>query len=188
MAFYFALVLFSVLTLSAAWNVPLPGGRQVSFVDGILRIQLEDTTNLPKMPPPDTTISQTTLGSIKVQDTGSRKGFGSFCLSPLPQDEFLGFYEGKVIISLNGLPNTEYIMSLDGGVTFLDGFQRAQDRTIFSPVHLNHEDKGNPGCNCLRILDDNRVAFFTARPIEMGEELCFDYGGSYWQGREETKI
>jgi SET domain-containing protein len=79
-------------------------------------------------------------------------------------------------------------MSLDGGATFQDGFKRAQDRSTFAPVHLNHEDKGKSGCNCFRNLDDGRVAFFAARPINAGEEMCFDYGASYWEGREGKKI
>lgn len=174
--------------LTTAWNFPLPGGRNVCFDDGVLRIQLEDITTLPKMPPPETLPSQSTLASIQVKDTGTKKGFGAFCTSSLAPEEFLGFYKGEQITSLDGLPNTEYVMSMDGGVTFLDGYQRAQDRTTFAPVHLNHEDRGELGCNCLRILDDGRVAFFTARQIEVGEELCFDYGANYWEGREGAKV
>eukprot|EP00546_Thalassionema_frauenfeldii_P021246 CAMPEP_0178902470 /NCGR_PEP_ID=MMETSP0786-20121207/4619_1 /TAXON_ID=186022 /ORGANISM="Thalassionema frauenfeldii, Strain CCMP 1798" /LENGTH=79 /DNA_ID=CAMNT_0020573733 /DNA_START=335 /DNA_END=574 /DNA_ORIENTATION=+ len=79
-------------------------------------------------------------------------------------------------------------MSLDGGMTFLDGYDPAQNRVRFTPAHLNHADKGQDACNCLRILEDGRVAFFTARSIDVGEELCFDYGSSYWEGREAEKI
>jgi hypothetical protein len=171
-----------------AWNLPLPGGRNVSFDAGIIRIQLQDTSGLPRMPPPEVVISPTALNSIAVKDTGTQKGFGAFCTSALDQDQFLGFYEGDTITSLDGVGNTEYVMSLDGGATFLNGFKRAQDRSTFAPVHLNHEDKGKAGCNCLRILDDGRVAFFTARRIGAGEELCFDYGASYWEGRKGKKI
>ena len=64
----------------------------------------------------------------------------------------------------------------------------ANDRTSFSTVHLNHVDKGTYGCNCIRILEDDRVAFFTSRDINIGEELCFDYGSNFWIGREDSKV
>lgn len=76
----------------------------------------------------------------------------------------------------------------------LDSFQncfekkRAQDKSIFSPVHLNHADKGTTLCNVIRSLEDDRVAFFTSRDIMDGEELCFDYGANFWKGREGLKV
>mmetsp|Transcript_6259 Transcript_6259/g.10877 ORF Transcript_6259/g.10877 Transcript_6259/m.10877 type:complete len:81 (-) Transcript_6259:91-333(-) len=80
-------------------------------------------------------------------------------------------------------------MSLDGGMTFLDGYEIAQDRSTFTPAHLNHQDKNHPGCNCLRICQHDLVAFFTSRPTKAGEELCFDYGDNYWKERTtQTKI
>jgi len=65
---------------------------------------------------------------------------------------------------------------------------RAQDRSSFSVVHLNHADKESSSCNCIRLLEDDRVAFFTSRRIMFGEELCFDYGKNFWSGREDEKI
>jgi len=65
---------------------------------------------------------------------------------------------------------------------------RAQDKRIFSPVHLNHADKGKEECNVVRILEGNRVAFFTSRDIAANEELCFDYGSNFWKGRENSKM
>jgi SET domain-containing protein len=75
---------------------------------------------------------------------------------------------------------------------------RAQDRSTFSPVHLNHSDKGTTACNCIRLLSDDdedgdgnnsnsRIAFFTSRDIQQGEELCFSYGNNFWMGRETDK-
>jgi SET domain-containing protein len=65
---------------------------------------------------------------------------------------------------------------------------RAKDRTEFSPVHLNHADKGTRGCNVIRLLEDDRVAFFTSRDIVREEELCFDYGSNFWKGCERLKL
>lgn len=178
-----------------AWNIPLPGGGRVSYKKGILRIRFEDDHNLPPMPPTDAKVSANVLKAIQVRDTKTAKGYGAYCIQPLPKHTFLGFYEGTPYTSIENLANKEYIMTLDGGATYLDGYERAQDRSTFSPVHLNHADK-SPDCNCLRILRDNdddddqqqQCAFFTARDIQVGEELAFDYGANYWRGREQDKI
>lgn len=186
-----------------AWTIPLPGGRKVSLSDnGVLRIQLDNVSkqNLPPVPPTGSNVSDSTRSSIQIRDTGTRKGYGAYCTEPLKRGEFLGFYEGiartreEVENSHIAANNKDYLMSVDGGATVLDGYERAQDRGTFSPVHLNHEDKGTDACNCVRVLssDDDgfppRVAFFTARPVEKGEELCFDYGENYWRGRESDKL
>ena len=47
--------------------------------------------------------------------------------------------------------------------------RRAQDRNIFSTAHLNHSDKGSKICNVIRLLDEDRVAFFTSRKIMKGK-------------------
>lgn len=183
------LFVFSSSCLSTqAWTLPLPGGGRVAYEGGLLRIRTESEQDLPAMPPSSARIDPAVLASIAIQDTGTTKGFGAYCVGDegLSRHTFLGFYEGTPRKTLDGLANTEYIMSLDGGATYLDGYERAQDRSTFSPVHLNHADK--PACNCLRILQDGRCAFFTARDIVLGEELTFDYGSNYWRGREQDKI
>ena len=185
-------------SIESCFQIPLPGGRRVSFQDGILRIQLDSAKNRPTIiPQPGTQPSQQTITSIAVKDTGTKKGFGAFATDTLDKHTFLGFYEGETI---NGRENLEvilqdksregYVLSLDGGATFVDGYQRAMDRTRFSPCHLNHEELGTEACNCKRILldDGENVAFFTSRLIEIGEELCFDYGRNYWEGREQDKL
>lgn len=183
-------ILFLFLTTATcaqAWNLPLPGGKQISYNEGILRIQLE-AVDTPPIPPIGSVPSGTTLNSIQVRDTRTSKGYGAFCTAPLAKDEFLGFYEGEETTSIEESDNTEYIMSMDGGVTFLDGYTRAQNRSIFSPCHLNHADKDSSENNCVRVLEEGRVAFFTSRKIEELEELCFDYGDNYWRGREGDKL
>ena len=195
----------------SAWQLNLPGGGRVQYNDGVLRIRTPqaESSILPDallQIASDAKPTPETLASIVNRDTGTIKGNGAFCVQPLSQHTFLGFYQGKRVTTNtmddNGpnetnktrqfgqsLPN-EYIMALDGGVTFLDGQERAQDRSVFTPAHLNHAKKTDRGCNCLRILtnDNTNVAFFTARDVEAGEELCFDYGDAYWEGRRQDEI
>ena len=182
------------IVVSHSLNIPLPGGRSVRFEEGgLIRIQYEKgASDLPAMPEPGTPVSPQVFQSVEIRDTGTKKVFGVYCTRPLERHTFLGFYEGKLVKSREELDERrtpmDYVMSTDGGATFLDGYERAQDRTIMSPVHLNHHDKDQRGCNCLRILENGNVAFFTTCPINVGEELCFDYGDNFWKGREREKV
>ena len=40
-------------------------------------------------------------------------------------------------------------------------------------------------CNCIAIMDNKQVTFFTACDVNVNEELCWDYGSDYWRGRED---
>jgi hypothetical protein len=193
----YSLSIFAAITgvvVVDAWSFTLPGGQRVSYDNGIFRMQLETLATPVKMPRATAKISPKTLSCLQVRDTGTCKGYGAFCISDeIPPCEFLGFYEGTVVTyghnDANDYPKGDYLMSLDGGVTFLDGYDRARDRSVFSPAHLNHADKGPASkANCIRIFEEGRVAFFTARTIKVGKELCFDYGSNYWRGREKQKI
>lgn len=73
-------------------------------------------------------------------------------------------------------------------ITYSVIFLRAQDRFYYEPVHLNHADAGSPGCNVIRVLDGERMCFFTSRDIKEGEELAYDYGEDFWVGREDMKV
>lgn len=164
------------------------------------------------------------------------KGYGAFYTGtePLPGGTFLGLYRGRLVKSREELDELHatrrrresttrndndnendnvsgYVMSLDGGVHFLDGYEfrykgDSNSNIEFTPAHLNHAGKDTPECNVLRRLvyvpdDDDvqllvsqeedfeaypkhlpRVAFFAARDISTGEELCFDYGTNFWGG------
>lgn len=173
------------LMWSNAWQIPLPGGGRVVYEGGLLRIRTSEE-RLPAMPAATSIVDPAVLSCIEIRDTQSKKGFGAYATRPLLRHTFLGFYHGILRDSLEGLDNIEYLMSLDGGVSYLDGYERAQDRSTFSPVHLNHADK--PYATCVRVFQEGRCAFFTARDIEKDEELTFDYGKHYWIGREHDKL
>lgn len=108
--------------------------------------------NIP-IPPKGTKINQDVIDSIEIRDTGiHKKGFGAFAKNEIKSGAFLGFYEGEVIKSRERLDDIvkmrkgeaeeavaiagseinertsigamDYVMSLDGGVTFIDGFER----------------------------------------------------------------
>ena len=201
-----------------AFELNLPGGRSISYSSstGVLRINLSQPKMgkpIPSAPPLDARPSEQTMQSIEVRDTGTDRGYGAFATEPLDEATFLGWYEGTIVKGRKNLDErinarkrqlqldaaeqqdgqdgaNDYVLSLDGGVTFIDGYDRAQDRSCFSPAHLNHEDSDKEGCNCVRVLDKEGkgVAFFTQRLVAEGEELCFDYGRNFWKGREDQKL
>lgn len=130
---------------------------------------------------------------IEHRETSS-KGFGAFYADtePLRGGSFLGFYEGRLVTSRESLDRLhalrkkdlrsagleddankvgDYVLSLDGGVHFLDGFDLRyrgngdeggngksdtgngnNERQQFTPAHLNHADKADPACNVIRKL------------------------------------
>lgn len=202
--------LFQVTPPVNGFQIPLPGGKSISYnpESGVLRIQLSKENSKIKVPPANTKPSDEIINSIEVRDTCiPQKGYGAFATNFIQEGMFLGFYEGELIRSremldeivaerikncnngkCTGSTAMDYVMSIDGGMTFIDGYNRAQDRSSFSTVHLNHADKGSNECNCIRLLEDDRVAFFTSRDIQINEELCFDYGSNFWIGKEDSKI
>jgi len=64
----------------------------------------------------------------------------------------------------------------------------ALDRSYYEPVFMNHADGGTDRCTVIRILEEDRMAFFARRDIIEGEELAFDYGEEFWKGREDMKF
>mmetsp|Transcript_58467 Transcript_58467/g.143010 ORF Transcript_58467/g.143010 Transcript_58467/m.143010 type:complete len:140 (+) Transcript_58467:35-454(+) len=115
--------------------------------------------------------------------------------STFPSSSFLS----HLSLSLGITPEKTKTKKNHGSKTKRLNMNRAQDRSKFSPVHLNHSDKDSPGCNCIRLLSDDddddddddgvpRVAFFTSRPVEKEEELCFSYGDNFWTDRQDMKI
>ena len=208
----FKSVVFLLLQRQAsAFELKLPGGKSISYSSstGLLRINLsEPKGKIPSAPSLDTRPSEETMQSIEVKDTGTDRGYGAFATRSLDEATFLGWYEGAIVKGRENLDKrilkrqlqldargdfggaNDYVLSLDGGVTFIDGYDRAQDRSCFSPAHLNHEDGNKEGCNCARVLDKQGtgVAFFTQRLVSEGEELRFDYGKNFWKGREDQKL
>ena len=170
-------------------NFGLPGGSRVSYRDGLLRIQppkeASSAAAIPNFEVPWDQVLSNKIGTgiaIDHRKTPS-KGYGAFYAGSdtLPEGTFLGFYEGELVKSRESLDmlheqrrenlrNTgleeeaqkvgDYVLSLDGGVHFLDGFdlryQSNNDNTFdyqpFTCAHLNHANKGDSDCNVVRKL------------------------------------
>jgi len=148
--FFIVYYLARTILICNAFQITL-GGRSVSYngETGVLRIQLKDPSRAYNLvvPPLGTLPSDNVINSIQVKDTGIEgKGFGAFATREIAKNTFLQFYEGDIIKSRESLDAViteraslirqsngkswketnamDYVMSLDGGVTFIDGFER----------------------------------------------------------------
>lgn len=147
----------SYLYYTNSFQIPLPGGKSISFNSetGVLRIKTKSNTSTNtfkniQVPPLGTNPSNEIINSIIVKDTGiPQKGYGAFASQCIKKHQFIGFYVGDVIrtretldeivkerissvgdsdsssdSSSSSIGAMDYVMSIDGGVTFIDGYEQ----------------------------------------------------------------
>ena len=70
-----------------------------------------------------------------------------------------------------------------GSDIHIDASSLVGDTSAFSAVHMNHS-RSRVNVRRTKSVREKRVIFHAARDIQEGEELLYDYGASYWVGRE----
>ena len=135
------------------------------------------------------------LGLVEVRHTGSTaKGFGVFAVTALESNTWVGDYVGEVLTQqqyLERYPNEDprYVLGANE-----DYNVDARDPTKSSYLrYLNHRAPEPDGTQPnvffevakVRKQREKQLKFYTARSVLAGEELCFDYGRSYWNGRRQ---
>lgn len=122
--------------------------------------------------------------SVVVKPAGS-KGKGAFAAESCAEGTFVCEYVGEPVTVLDTTQrylgaDPEYLFELKPDLS-LD----AQDSTHYSRF-INHDEHGS-----LRVSVDataQRVRFFAARLLEVGDELTFDYGPGYWKQRNQQPV
>ena len=128
----------------------------------------------PREPPPAGTAEM----RVDIRSAGER-GDGAYAAEAVAAGTWVGQYIGEPVSLLQTVQRytdsePEYLFQITPEL-YLD----AMDSTHFSR-YFNHAEHGN--LNFTVNKTTNRVDFYTARPIEAGEELTFDYGMAYWAG------
>ena len=109
-------------------------------------------------------------------------GLGVFCTAPICNGTFVCDYAGEVLDSealLERHPDAEpeYAFRVSD-LTYIDAFEGGDHWS----ARINHNALA-PNLDFEVSADPPRVRFTAARPIAVGDELTFDYGPEYWDGR-----
>ncbi|GLC67564.1 mRNA turnover 4 [Pleodorina starrii] len=130
-------------------------------------------------------------GAVEVRPTGDVRGNGAFASARIPAGTHIADYSGDRLdraAFLERYPDSvgDYAMAIDDEFV-LDAAHLAPYTASFHAVHMNHSStRANVGRYYRR--REGRVSFFATRDIEVGEELLYDYGRSYWYGREHLEL
>jgi hypothetical protein len=129
---------------------------------------------------------------IKVGPTSDGRGNGAYALEPIKKGEWICDYEGEVLDEEQYSARypegqSDYCTELAEGFN-IDASDRVHNVEVFSAVHMNHS-RGNKA-NVTRVKDKGlmRVMFYAGADISIGDEVTYDYGEAYWQGREDQEV
>ncbi|XP_036339174.1 uncharacterized protein LOC118748683 [Rhagoletis pomonella] len=108
------------------------------------------------------------------------KGWGVRTLVHIPKGTFVSEYIGEI------LSNTEADRRTDDSYCFDLENGHCIDANYFGNVSRFYNHSCEPNIVSVRVFFEHqdyrfpKIAFFACRDIEAGEELCFDYGDTFW--------
>ncbi len=108
---------------------------------------------------------------LKVKRSTAGAGFGLFAMRPIKKGARIIEYIGEIIDDKEyDRRNSKYI------------FEIKKDKNIDGTTRKNLARYVNHSCrpNCEAVDEDERIFIEAKRNIMLGEELCYDYGKSYW--------
>jgi SET domain-containing protein len=126
--------------------------------------------------------------NVAIRWISKRVGYGVFARKRIRAGTILGFYGGV----LRHIPPSREKAFLNDNYLF--GFQGHRELMNFSidakefrnfTAFFNHAHYKSSGCNLEPTFhfakDLPRIVFVATRTIEKDEQLCYDYGDSYWE-------
>ena len=135
-------------------------------------------------------------GLVEVRHTGTAKGHGVFAIAPLPTNTWVGDYVGEVLNQAQYLArypqeDGEYVLGANEDYN-IDAIDPQRSSFVRYLNHSAAEPAGHANVFFevakVRRQREKQVKFFTARRLEAGEELLFDYGAQYWAGRKAQQL
>ncbi|XP_041756679.1 histone-lysine N-methyltransferase EHMT1 isoform X3 [Coregonus clupeaformis] len=114
-----------------------------------------------------------------------RMGWGVRALQDIPQGTFICEYVGEIITDAeaDGRENDSFLFTLDNKV----GDVHCIDARLFGNIgrFINHLCE--PNLLAVRVFTMHqdlrfpRIAFFSSKPIQSGDQIGFDYGDHFWK-------
>eukprot|EP00188_Purpureofilum_apyrenoidigerum_P006143 Plantae.Rhodophyta-Purpureofilum_apyrenoidigerum.ctg9031.p1 GENE.Plantae.Rhodophyta-Purpureofilum_apyrenoidigerum.ctg9031~~Plantae.Rhodophyta-Purpureofilum_apyrenoidigerum.ctg9031.p1 ORF type:complete len:199 (+),score=30.30 Plantae.Rhodophyta-Purpureofilum_apyrenoidigerum.ctg9031:113-709(+) len=125
---------------------------------------------------------------VEVRDAG-KKGLGVFATREIPYGEYIGSYFGEVLTLAEICQrytdwDGSYIFDLGNG-KYIDATRPEQGNFT---RYMNHCADRKATIRSEVLPRRMRVEFYAMKRISENEELCFDYGNSYWEGNEHLVI
>lgn len=131
-------------------------------------------------------IEQQKSVSYSIRWVDDQVEYGLYAEEPIPSGTFIGEYAGEIkrrrfwsFFQLNDYC-FRYPTSRWGRPYFTINAQDSANYTRY----INHS--GAPNLECASVFSQGlfRLAFRSVRDIEVGEQLCYDYGPYYWRHRQ----
>ncbi|KAM7349030.1 histone-lysine N-methyltransferase G9a [Cochliomyia hominivorax] len=118
------------------------------------------------------------LQVIECEDTS--KGWGVRTMVHIPKGSFVAVYTGEILTEM------EADRRMDDSYFFDLGHNHCIDANYYGNVSRFFNHSCEPNIVPVRVFYHHqdyrfpKISFFTCRDIEVGEEICFDYGDKFW--------
>ncbi|XP_033172406.1 histone-lysine N-methyltransferase EHMT2 isoform X1 [Drosophila mauritiana] len=123
--------------------------------------------------------TRTPLQIVECEDQA--KGWGVRALANVPKGTFVASYTGEILTAMEADRRTDdsYYFDLDNG--------HCIDANYYGNVTRFFNHSCEPNVLPVRVFYEHqdyrfpKIAFFSCRDIDAGEEICFDYGEKFWR-------
>ena len=126
--------------------------------------------------------------TVSVDETGTIKGRGLYARAALEPNTYLFDFTGELLEE--EAYRARYPEGVDADYVVCVGKQKGSERYIDAADEgasgvarfMNHA-RQQPNCVCFTMEEPPRAMLYTIEPVEVGDELVWDYGEGYWRDR-----
>lgn len=121
--------------------------------------------------------------TVSVDETGTIKGRGLYARAALQPNTYLFDFTGELLEEdayraryPDGV-DADYVVCV--GKRYID----AADEGASGVARFMNHARQQPNCVCFTMEEPPRAMLYTIEPVEVGDELVWDYGEGYWRDR-----